>query len=333
MKKILSILLVLTMVFSLAACSGNTEKPGTTTPPTTESTTPSEPAIDAAAKQAFYDKYFTSEDYKPAGTSFKGYNDAFSMSQQMDANGNGVLEVATGGYTVRIYRTEAGVYVYSKAPSEENPEVFEEVWMKYTEAEGENVLEDSDIGSEDTYADLDIQKATYVETKDGVDYVKVEAANDAYEEGATVTEYVLKFTYAEKEYTMTWTVSKSENGDMTMWDSEEDLPEELNLFDYDFDIEKKMLVHESDETQNVTCEVVSTKDVTPAATIVFDMYINAETHELMKMGAEAGGVYTTMEYFHVEKYEAGVEFPEEADECTAGELGMIIISLLFLIDM
>ncbi len=328
MKKILALLLVLTMVFSLAACGDKDPvDPGKT--PSTENSQPTEEKVDVAAKQAFYDTYFTSDKFQPAGTSFKGYTDAFTMNQVQDANGYGLLEIAVQDVFVRIYRTENGVYLHSHGPSEENPEVAEDIWMKYTEAEGENVLNDMELGANDALEIGDIKKVTYVETKDGVDYVKVEVANEDYKEGITYTEYSLKFTYEEKEYTATLYEAVGADSYMAYWDGEE-LPEELSLTDYKLDVEKKALVAEEEGVADIAVEILETKDVTPAATNVFDMYVDAETSKLVKMGAEEEGVYTTLEFMSVEKYEPDVTFPAEATECTAEEMGMLIFAVLMM---
>ncbi len=329
MKKILSILLVLTMIFCLAACGGekdpvNTGKPET---PTTENTQPTEEAVDVAAKQAYYDKYFTSEEYKPAGNSFKATSDVMSMSQVMDANGYGMLEIAVSDYFVRIYRVEDNVYLHTHGPSEENPEQMEDVWLKYTEAEGENILQDSDMSTGEVELE-DIKKVTYVETKDALDYVTVEMANGAYAEGMKTTEYDVKFTYEDVEYTVTLTENQSEGMTMNMWSG--DVPDELSLSDYALDAEKKNLVHDEDETKNIACEVVNTRDVTPAATLTLGFYVDVETHKVVKVASTENGIETVLEYFNVEKYEPDAAFPENATECTADEVGMVILAMLMM---
>ena len=328
MKKILALLLVLTMVFSLAAC-GTKDPVDSGKTPSTENSQPTEETVDTAAKQAFYDTYFTSDKFQPAGNSFKGYTDAFTMSQMQDANGYGLLEIAVQDVFVRIYRTENGVYLHSHGPSEENPDAAEDIWMKYTEAEGENVLNDMELGANDAIEIGEVKKITYVETKDGLDYVKVEVANEDYVEGMKYTEYTLKFTYEEQEYTVTLQEMTGEGTYMAVWDDEE-LPEELDLTDYKLDVEKKVLVADEEGVAEIAVEILDTKDMTPAATNVFDMYIDAETSKLVKMGAEEEGVYTTLEFMNVEKYEPDVTFPEEAVECTSEEMGLLIFAVLMM---
>lgn len=330
MKKFIAILLALTMVFALAACGEKTpeKKPNTDTPGTTV-TDPTQETVDVAAKQAFYDTYFTSDAFKPAGNSMKAYSDSLSMSQVMDAEGYGMLEIAVLDNFVRIYRTQNGVYLHTKM-LEEGAEAPEEAWLKYTEAEGENTLTDNDMMGDSTPELGEIKKVTYVETKDGLDYVTVEVANEEYVEGTKYTEYTLKLSYEEKEYTVTLYEVTAEGSYMATWNSEEELPEGLELSDYKLDVENSNLVHEEDATKSLTCTIVDTKDVTPAATMTFDMYIDAKTHGLVKMGGEEAGVYTTLEYFNTEKYEADVAFPSEVAECTAEELGMIIFAMLLM---
>lgn len=328
MKKILALLLALTMVFALAAC-GNTETkdPTESKPPVTESTDPTEETIDTAAKQAFYDTYFTSDKYKTAGNSFKATSDVMNMAQVMDKDGNGMTDITIGDSFLRIYKTEAGVYVNVALKDDETGEM-QNVWMKYEEAEGENVLEENGMTDSTMPTLEDIVKVTYVETKDGVDTVKVEVPNEYYTEGVSVTEYTLKFTYEEQEYTVIMQESKDAESYFVMWD-DENLPESLDMFDYKLDVENKKLVNQKDETASFNCEIVETKDITPPKTTVFDMYIDVETESVVKMGAEEDGVYTTLEFFNTEKFEPEVEFPAEAEACTAEALAMMMLAILF----
>lgn len=330
MKKFIAILLALTMVFALAACGEKTpEKKPNETPGTTV-TDPTQETIDVAAKKAFYDTYFTSDAFQPAGTSYKASSEGVSMSQVIDANGYGILEIMVGDYFVRVYRTEAGVYLHSHGPSEENPEAAEDAWLKYTEKEGENILQSEEMGGNSQLELPEKYTVTYVDTKEGVDIVQLETANEDYVEGATYNEYDIKFTYEDKEYTVTYFQMINDGAVMSMWSNTEDLPESLSLSDYDFDAEAKVLVNEDDENDKITCEILETRDATPEKTSVMELHIDAESHKVLKVTGKDNGVDTTLEFMDVEKYETDVTFPEEVAECTEEELGLIILAMLMM---
>lgn len=329
MKKILAILLVLTMVFSLAACGNKSNDTGKNETPSTENTETQKPeeTVDTAAKQAFYDTYFTTEAYQLAGNSCTMKSENVTMNQVIDAQGYGVLDITVGGNYVRIYRVEGGVYLLSHGPSDDNPEEIVDTWLTYKEKETENVLESNEMlgGKMDVSEAISVK---FVNTKDGVDHVTVEMPNEQYVEGVKTMKYQLKFLDNNKEYIAKVQVTTG-GVDYTMYDNLDEMPESWGADSYHFDVTQMALV-DDDNKAVIPVEIVSEKDISEQPTIVADFYIDTESQKVVKVGATEKGVYTTMEFSNVEKYEPDVEFPADAQECTSEELGLIIFAMLIM---
>ena len=183
MKKFLAIILSILMVFSLAAC-GDTEKE-TDNNTNTESTeikdrTPEE-------IKEYYQTYFGSSDLGFAGSSIAVKSDGMDITVATTKDGEGLFSIGVLDNKMEIYKDKSGkqfvhvVLAATEATEDKEATEATDTWYRFVPSK-ESTAEDEDIFtsmSSDFNTDElavkqeNIKNIEYVETKEGIDYIKV----------------------------------------------------------------------------------------------------------------------------------------------------------------
>ena len=313
MKKALAFLLAVMMLLSLAACGSN-EATGTTPEATAGETKP----VD---KQALYENFFTEENFKTAGDSLKFENEYMDIAVEQDQDENTLVELRILENYLRIYQLKDGKqYVNIKVGEEDG-------WGEY---KGENATESTGMDLSAANADLEgILRVEYVETKDGMDIVKMYKENPDYNEKATITEYRFAFQYEEQDCEMVVTVENDgEGGEGTSYDTDA-VVEGFDVTEYTIDYENRVMVNIWDESEEIPFEIVFMEEITVDPEISFDVYIDEATQVVTSMQMYFDGEMITVEFYDVESCLEGVEIPETVEELSDEELGLALLGLIF----
>lgn len=184
MKKFLAIILAVLMVFSLVAC-GNETSIDTKNETDTGNTNIEDRTLDEIL--TYYNGYFGSSDVGFAGETITAQSNGMDIVIATTESGEGLFSMGILGNKMEIYKDKTGnqyVHMITKEmPATDETEAVEamDVWYKYVPSK-ESTSEDNDIFSsmssdfdtnELSVNQEDIKKVEYVETKDGVDYIKV----------------------------------------------------------------------------------------------------------------------------------------------------------------
>lgn len=313
MKKALAFLLAFMMLLSLAACGSN-EATGTTPEATAGETKP----VD---KQAIYENFFTEENFKTIGESVK-FEDAYlNVAIEQDQDENVMVELRIEENYLRIYQLKDGKqYVNIKVGEEDG-------WGEY---KGENATETTGMDLSAANADLEsILRVEYVETKDGVDIVKVYQENPDYNADIKITEYRLAFQYEDQDCEMVATVeTDSEGGEGASYDTDA-VVEGFDVTNYTIDYENKVMINIWDESEEIPFEIVFQEEITADPEIGLEVYIDEATQQVTSMQQCYGDGVVTVEFYNVESCLDGVEIPEDIEELSDEELGLAILGLLF----
>jgi len=313
MKKIFAWITAVLMLLSMAAC-GNDAATDNTPKETAGDTQP----VD---KQALYEDFFTDANFKTAGDSMKLNSEVMNVSVVQDQNENTMVEFGILENYMKIYVLQDGKqYVNIKIGEEDG-------WGEY---KGENALDTAGVDMSAYDTDLEgILRVEYVETKDGVDIVKLYKENPEYNENATITEYKLSFQYDGKDCEITVTVEEDgEGGEMTDYNTDQ-MPEDFDIFSYTIDYENKMLLNDWDESEKIPFEITGEKELSVDTEICFEVCIDAATQAVTSMQQMYDGELVTVEFFDVESCLEGVEIPEDVEELSDEELGLALLGLIF----
>ena len=320
MKKFFALFMAVVMLISLAACGNKTVTEST--PETTEQTKP----VD---KQAQYEEFFTTENFKTAGESVKIGSEYADISVVQDNSGNVMLEISVLENYMRIYHLQDGKqYVNMKIAGEDGN--AEETWTEYKSENAEDAIDSADLDMSAAEIELDtITKVEYVETKDGKDVVKVYQQNPEYDETVETVKYNITFKYNDADCEMLVTVETDAEGGVGTSYEVVNAPEEFDSFGYSMDLENKVLVNDMDETEEIPFEIKSQEEVVPEKEVSYDVYIDEATKSVTSMQGMIDGEFATVEFFTVESCMDGVEIPETVDECNEEDLAMAILTILF----
>ena len=336
MKKLLAILLACAVLLSLAACdigkvNENTKDEVQTTTPTNNkpNTKPDDKpnANPNTNKQEYYENYFSSEEFKMAGNSFKLDTDTLAMSFVVDANGVEMMELSVEDACLRIYKISADEqYVYVSIPNQDG---FEDCWAKYEDESSPDAIEDSEMSTD--IADINtenIVKVEYVETKDGFDILNVYAKNPEYDEDNCVTEYEIEFMYENQKCTMTVMQSISE-GMVALSHMNKVCPDSFSPTDYDFDFETNVMTHEDDENQTIDFKVLSKTDKSETNENIMKVFVDASTHEVTIIETEYDGAKASIEFMDIASCTKDIDFTEATTVCDSATLGMLLLAVMF----
>lgn len=324
MKKTIAILLVMGMLFSLAAC-GN--------PAGTASTTQAESTAETQSitekKQSFYETYFREENYKTAGESVIIGNPQASVSIIQDENDASMVEIKVLENYIRIYQLKDGKkYVNTKMVGEDG--TAEEIWGTCEDVESQDLLASMEF--DQSILELDFSKITgivYEKSKDGADVVQVHQKDPAFVEGTVTKEYCIKFVYEGEDCEMLVTTQiDPEGGEATDFDTQK-VAEGFEAYEYTLDYENKLLVHWEDESKNIPFELVSENTDTGAKELSFDFYIDEETKEVTSVETVQDGEAVTYTFLDVPSCMEGVEIPEDLETYDAETLAMMLLGILF----
>lgn len=315
MKKCLAFIMATAMLLCLAAC-GNT-------PATNEG------AGQIVDKQAQYEDFFTKENFKTAGDSLKVGSQYADIVVVEDHSQSKMLEIRVMENYLRIYQLKDGKqYVNMKMVGEDG--AAEESWVEYKSEEDQNAIDSTEMDTSAAELDLDgITKISYVETKDGVDVIKVYEKNPEYDENKKITEYQIAFKYKDADCTMIVTAENDgEGGESTSYDTE-NVADDFEISNYTIDYENKQFINDMDENEKIPFEITSQKEIPVDEEISVEVFVDEEKQVVTAMQKMQDGELVKIEFFDVESCLEGVEIPETVEECDEEDLGMAIFALLF----
>ena len=171
MKKLLSLIIITTMIFSLVACGNNKtdtsiEEQGTQQT-TNEVKTPEE-------LQKYYESYFSSDDVGFAGESLEAETEGMSIAILSTKDNEGLFTMKVKENIFEIYKAkDKSEYVHVKIVDTET----KDVWYKYNPKDITNELfeqmsKEIDISTFKIKTDT-IKSIKYQKTEEGIDYVDV----------------------------------------------------------------------------------------------------------------------------------------------------------------
>lgn len=337
LKKILALGLALVMTLSLAACGGNKEETKDPTENNPIVTTPVETEPTQEDLQAYYEKYFESEDFGFAGESIVAKADYMEIAIMQAKDSTCLFRMNIGETVFEIYVDKDGKqYAHLKTPAQEGEEALD-AWYLYNNENAEEDEKDmfasmsSDVNTEDFSINKDsITKVEYIETDDnGFDHIKVSSKNPKYDPAEVSTSYLIKFEYEGQECTMTVVHAEADGMTSNMFTDKENVPDSFSTMDYDIDFENNKWVPEDEDGVEIPFEIVAAEEVSSLEFVDVEILVDAETHKIVSMTQTVDGIDTTIEFCNPDTCANEVNIPEEVEECDAETLAMLYMAVLF----
>lgn len=355
MKKIIAMILVLTMVFGLVACGKKDVEQNPTqeieqtdsTGAATESTSdPTEAVSDDSTqidgRQELWEKVFTEGTFKVSANSLEMIMpDGSNITILSDPDGKAYLSVSGtdeegNSAGSALYKQDDSTAYFHSFGQAEGQAVDEWYICEMTNEEDSSTIDGTISESGDTsemFKALEsIEKIVYVKSVGDLDYVDIYCAaeelnTETWETTYDVTisfEYdgqVGEMRYTENTYVDDWGTSSSMH-----WKTEID---SMELFDWDFDKETMTLVHESDPNQVLKCTVVKdhlndTTEKLPTMRIV----IHSETYEVSETTLMQDGYEMTVKFINCDDVSEFVELPDNIEEKKPAEDAVMEIGMM-----
>ena len=348
MKKLIAILLILLMVFSLVACKNDDptipSKPLKPLPTKPLPTKPTEPTTPAESRQEELEKIFTEGTFVVNANSFKiSVGDIVDIVGLTDTNGKcyfGVSGTIDGEETgATLYQHSDSIVYFHQFGNGEGQTI--DKWYKCNIAsiDSEDIFNTTESGVANVNDFLDalnqIEKIEYVESIDGVDYVNIHylPTNEEYEGWTIIYDATFNVELYGQSGEFRYTTRTLDDGSGTIlsWHWTKEI-EGVDLLEWRFDPKTMILVKDN---LIVDCVLVEDHIKNPGKqeSMIMRVAINSTTNEILIMSMIEDGVVTSIEFISGEDVSIYVELPEYIDgkmalEEASTELTMTALAII-----